>query len=138
MLSMNNVIYQITICSGEWDSYTEDTVYADVDLEVVREKRDELKRRGTAALVQARANDDYHYGSDVYGRVAIAIEDGCMVRIERLPLGGDPAFQLAEVIERDEWYMEMFENMSEEPWEGDDPELTRFEQLAAPFEEKYV
>lgn len=134
---MNNVIYQLVISEGEWDSYRETVSYADTSLERVREVRDELKRRSTEVAV-ANMHDGNYNIDDIYGWLAYRMEDGVTIRVERVALGGEPHMSnVTEVIDRDDWHMEMFENMSDEPLEMLDPVLNRYEDMAQEFEEKY-
>lgn len=133
-----NQVYQLVIAYGEWEWYSEEVIFVDVDIDRVRSVRDELKAKATAALVQAMAMNP-SAGDDIYGWVALAMEDGVDVRLEAVTLGVlDRDNAIAEVIEREIWNMPQFTNMEDEPWEGDDLELHRYENMAEPWEQRFL
>lgn len=131
-----NMVYQLVIAYGEWDSADERVVYADSNIEEVRAIRDEIKRRATEIAVTNMREGTYNF-EDLYGWVALQMEDGVYVRIDSLPLGGSAGTLYVERMEGESWHMEMFVNMSEEPWQPTD-EMSRYETMAEPWEQRFL
>lgn len=131
-----NTVYQLIISYGEWDSADERIVYADIDIEEVRAIRNEIKRRAGEIAVTNMREGTYNF-EDLYGWVALQMENGVYARIDSLPLGGNANTLYVERVEGESWHLDMFVDMSEEPWQPAD-EMSRYETMAEPWEQRFL